>query len=163
MQRFGTPKYKKTLLEKCKFILNKYEINSILNDEDKIYMTTIIQNHKEAKQKIGCGIKNIRIRLSQYNNKAFYIERNDGTTTDFSYIKSLYHASPISDIKKACRTAIYQDILYYKDQLYKKKVICIICNKEISKEELHIHHNKPDFNEIFNINVASIFTRSQTQ
>jgi hypothetical protein len=62
------------------------------------------RGHKEAKQKIGIGIKAFQVRLNQDfvpHCRCFYIIRKDGSVEDFSYRKCVGNILPLPSNLKA--------------------------------------------------------------
>lgn len=53
------------------------------------FMLEILSRHPEAEQKVGPGVRAIRITTSKYGNRCFEVLRVDGTSAEFSYIKCL--------------------------------------------------------------------------
>jgi hypothetical protein len=73
--------------EFAKTILVKYAGNDILSKEDQEFMIAYFEQfHYEWKRKNGVGIENVFIKKSEWDNNEFWIKRNDGSTTDVSYI-----------------------------------------------------------------------------
>lgn len=106
---------KKQLKERCKKILNSYNLCEYINKEDFDFMISIIEEHPNRSQKVGSGIKNIFISMTQYKTRGFCIERIDGTITDFSYISCVDPKNKLDEIKIACRYAIKNDIMNIKN------------------------------------------------
>lgn len=101
--------------EKCSEILNKYPINGVIEDIDEFrFLLSIFQMHPEWKAKEGLGIKYISIVKNQYN-RCFQLNRIDNSSTDISFIHSISKPSKISEIKKACRDAIREYIVKFRD------------------------------------------------
>ena len=143
--------------EKCKDILNKYEIGHIIKDELN-FLISIFKNHPEWKTKRGVGGKNIFIGKDNYGHRCFYITRTDNTITDISYLKSISgkKESDIIKINKACRTAIRSEIVNFRN----KNVIygvtkCSITNEILTKNNTHIDHYDFTFDHMFKIWIAS--------
>jgi hypothetical protein len=97
-----------------KDILNKYSIEgqSISKSDFEFFIELL----KPRADKIGCGIKQIFLKYNKYGGKTFWIERIDGTRTDFSVYKLLDYISNKGmqskneiDFRKACRTSIVED------------------------------------------------------
>lgn len=119
---------KKDMKEKCKEMLKKKTINT----EEQDFLLELIKNHPEAKKKIGCGIKKFFIQKTMYGTNGFHLIRFDDTSTDFSYIQCFVKKNPLQDIKKACRSAIYEDMLNMRKE-----------------KDTVIHHNIISFDELF--------------
>ena len=102
-----------------KRIHNKYKENDIVSDEDKEFLIKCLEFRGDrGDNKIGCGVENIYLRRTKYNNLCFCIKRYDGTTTDFSYTKIFQRVSNSKKniieyiyFSESCRNAIRDDIL----------------------------------------------------
>lgn len=73
-------------------------LRQILHDSDlgveldrplQEFMADILQRHPEAAQKIGPGVRAIRVTTSKYGNRCFEVLRVDETSAEFSYLKCL--------------------------------------------------------------------------
>ena len=103
-------------------IFVKEKFNSYCNGEtvsplDTMFFIELLKMRTDGGvTKIGCGIKRMFIRKNKYGGSTLWIERTDGSETDFSIYKSLDRkTSRIKltqneiDFRKACRTAIVDD------------------------------------------------------
>lgn len=122
---------KKQMKEKCKEILRR----GYIKDEEQNFLHQIIGMHTEYNQKKGVGIKKFFIQKNQYKINGFYLERNDGTITDFSYIHSITPRTNNQKISIACRTAIRCDVFDIKN----------------GDNDIHVHHENISFAEIVKI------------
>lgn len=95
---------KKALTEECRRIL--YNEN-VIEGADFHFMMHILSLHRESELKIGVGVKRIFRQDNLYGTKGFGLERLDGTTTDFSFVKAISHPSQKTEVKTACRHAIF--------------------------------------------------------
>lgn len=99
-------------------ILNKYIFeNQTISEEDTLFFIDVLKLREDAgATKIGCGIKRMFLRNNKYGGRGIWIERIDGTETDFSIYKPIgrktngvkYTQKEI-DFQNACRTAIVED------------------------------------------------------
>lgn len=82
---------KKAAKEFVRNIVSRYEEKESLVTEDFSFVYDLLTIHPESEQKIGCGISKIFVDLdAQYKrNKCFYLERKDGSTTDFSWVSCI--------------------------------------------------------------------------
>lgn len=72
-------------LEYLKNMLNTYSPEERVNEEDACFLALALENHPEAKEKIGPGIKGFFVRRADYSTQCFWVERTDGTEVKFSY------------------------------------------------------------------------------
>ena len=124
----------------------KYMLNNDIADYDFL-LDFIRKCHPDAEIKIGCGVKRFFIKQNWqengYGTLGFQIERMDGTTTDFSYIKALNHPSPWQEYCKACRLAVEEDILSFKMKSLLSGVnYCPYTGERLFKD-CHVDHKAP--------------------
>ena len=146
---------KKEILEKCKSILNKYEIGEYIYWNDFDFMTDVFSKHEEWELKRGLGISDISIIKDTFGGRCFCLHRTDGSNTDISYIKSVYSNTKISDIKKACRSAIRGEIVTFRNNnvIYDDSK-CAITYETLTKGNVHIDHYDLTFASMFKLWIA---------
>lgn len=139
-------------------ILKTYPINTVLTGQDKNMLLVLLQKHPKAKDKIGCGIKDIRVAGEKWS-KRFEIIRTDGSTTDISYRKCLYGEKKQIDIfRDACRTAVVPDILAFRDRVLATNPICRYRNIPLNRDNCIVDHVKP---KVFNVIVGNFISANQ--
>lgn len=94
LQNFFSLKDIQKLSLSLKHLLNKYDINSQLNEADKTLVIVALHFHPRFKEKIGKGAPEIKVGYhSEYDNsRCFMLVREDGTVEDFSYHKCVQNA-----------------------------------------------------------------------
>lgn len=122
---------KKALTERCREIL--YGSQEVVN-EDFEFMMGILSRHSDADKKIGCGVKRMwSDRNPVYTHtRCFFIERLDGSVTDFSFTSCITKAN---DFKAACRNAIRPQIKAFR-----------VSNNV--PDDYHVDHDPESFNSI---------------
>lgn len=144
--------YTKTkALEIIKEILNKYPLESNLNENDFKTVIDALDYHPNKDEKIGCGVTAIKIVKEEiYGHRRFDLIRKDGSRQDFSYIKSLTASNlHFKDVMHAMRYSILDQVREFKNSLYgnKKYVRCAITGLNIQKKDAHTDHKSPfEFN-----------------
>ena len=114
-------------------ILVKYAGNDILSKDDQEFMIAYFEQfHYEWKRKNGVGIENLFIKKSEWDNNEFWIKRNDGSTTDVSYIIRKI-ARP--DYKYWLELALGNAIKVEDDKSLKEIVLAFVKAKEITISE----------------------------
>lgn len=143
---------KKQKTERCREILYKYKANSIIEDDNEIqFLLSIFENHAEWHTKQGVGIKSISVAKNQFG-VGFQLNRVDGTFTDISFTRSISNPTKISEIKKACRTAIRKYIIDYRNSNVVFGVsTCPFTGEILNKENTHIDHYDLTFDAMFNL------------
>ena len=107
---------KKSLAQKCKWILNSYKDGDRLNMFDEEFMIDFFTQLAKSHKLKGKKIVEVDVRKSKkYRKKLqFWIKREDGTKTDISYIKCIWPRKKIEEISDACRRAVEDIITKYK-------------------------------------------------
>lgn len=144
-------KFQKNALAFFKEILNSHRVNKTIEGEEHYFLLALLERHPEAIQKIGVGVERFYKAPTEMGTSCFWLERSDGSKTDFSYItavtakgKSLYQ-----EFAEACRNTIRADLIKTKEEFFKQnadeneKVECEITGEKIAIYESHLDHKKP--------------------
>ena len=111
--------------------------------DDMQMMLHVLDSHPEARQKIGAGVKRIFVGVppDPYKRlgKCFWVERTDGTLTDFSFLKCLSAPSARTYVLRACRQLVVPQILAFRNAL-PAVFRCPLRGVEVMREEAHIDH-----------------------
>jgi len=143
---------KKETIKQIQLILNKpFRTRRILSTKEFNFVHTILEHHPEFNKKEKCGIEDIFIKKTIYNNNGFFIRRLDGTITDFSYLKCINGSNKLQEIKSMFRSAIRPQIVSFKYSIFNSdnEVICPITKKKLNNNNCHVDHYKPTFNQLF--------------
>ena len=141
-------------------LVGRYETEVDLSAEDFDFMLTLLLSHENSTEKIGPGVKRMWLQSTRYGNKCFWLERLDGTKTDFSYYKCLTASNDHSDYLKACRKAIEPLVIGVRDSVFgdRDKICCPILGIQITRHESHVDHYPHQF-----IDLAKEFFISQNK
>uniref|UniRef100_A0A0D9W8E5 DNA-directed RNA polymerase n=1 Tax=Leersia perrieri TaxID=77586 RepID=A0A0D9W8E5_9ORYZ len=76
-------------------MLREYTLNAVVTEQDKSCLVEALKFHPRWNDKIGAGIREIKIGVnpSHLNSRCFIVLRNDDTTADFSYKKCVLGAA----------------------------------------------------------------------
>jgi Protein of unknown function (DUF3223) len=142
---------KKELLEKCRNILYKYSNHpTISNIEDRNFVLQLFEQHPEWNLKKGVGIKSISVINGSFNTKCFQLNRIDGSSTDISFTKCISNPTKISQVKKACRSAIRPEIIKFRNENVIYGIsFCGFTNEILYPDNTHIDHYDITFDEMF--------------
>lgn len=143
---------KEHITKECQRILRSTPLNGCVeNQSDFEFLLSLFQCHSEWDIKQGGQkIKRIEVRRTDWNNKCFWLVREDGTGTDISFKACLKSITKEENVKRACRTAEDPRILEYKRSLTFPR-ICTISHEVLnSLKDTHIDHYDPDFDVIVN-------------
>lgn len=82
-------KYQKDALAYFYRMLLRYQNLQIIHGQDHDLLSSLIEYHPNAHQKIGVGIKTFFKARTKKGTSCFWLERKDGTTIDFSFITAV--------------------------------------------------------------------------
>jgi hypothetical protein len=135
----------------CKSMLARYRNGENANDEDARFLRNLLERHPEAHQKIGCGTKRFFRDRTDQGTDCFWLERNDGIKTEFSYVSCVNAKgnSLYQEFAEACRQAVQPYLDAAKKAHFEKhgdadgKVPCEVTGELVAIYESHLDHKKP--------------------
>lgn len=145
---------KKLKKQKCKEILNSYNLSEKVNKKDKLFLIDVFKNHPNWEEKRGLGGKSIIVNRDSFGHRCFYIKRIDNSIESISYHSAIRGESKsnIDIIKTACRNTIHSEIVSFsKNNVVLNKTKCVISGEILTKENINIDHYDLTFIEMFNI------------
>ena len=105
------------------------------------FVRDLLDRHPQAVSKIGPGVHAIRIAVNlPYRTKGFWVEREDGTVTDFSYLECLKPESQATKFRKACRTAVVEQVRQAGANIPPR---CPITDEPLGPGNAHVDHAPP--------------------
>lgn len=117
--------------------------------EEYDFVLSVLKKHHDWRNK--SKGQNIRIvtRIATYGTKCFWLVREDGTSTDISYLQAL-NGKPSSrqDIAKACRNAVKDIIAAARKKVNLGVDRCPYTNEILTAQNLHIDHYNLKFSEL---------------
>lgn len=149
-----TFKTKKAIEDRAKQVLWSTPIGQRLSGSDYDFMYALLQNHECASEKVGCGVRFIYIGSTpgyegSKNGRGFWIERTDGSKTDFSYRVCITPNNKDAQIKSAFRAAIADQIQNFKTTYFQNRedylgrVRCQLTREMVDFRQVHIDHLTP--------------------
>jgi hypothetical protein len=134
-----------------KAMLARYRPGDSIHATDAVHLHQLIERHVEAPQKIGGGIARFYVERTNKGTCCFWLERTDGSRTDFSYI-SCIKAKPKTlnqEFAEACREAVADDLRAAKRAYFDAhgdetgRVPCDITGELLLPHESHLDHAHP--------------------
>ncbi len=137
-----------------RFIVGRYVDYESLDNEDVEFMLAILERHPRASEKIGCGVISMHIESTMEfggRSRGFWLLRNDGTGTDFSWRKCL-RMKPVghdANVRSALRAIVASDVATYKHALFggladkDGLVRCPKTGRMITFDESQVDHVEP--------------------
>lgn len=101
----------------AKEVLNKHRLGEEVTNHEKDFLIAALHlRGQRGLEKIGCGVRRIWVDNNEFSGRGFFLERIDGSITEFSYLKCFSghtrrakKSQHLKDIEAACRTAILRD------------------------------------------------------
>jgi hypothetical protein len=130
-------------------------VNGTFTVEDEKFLRDLVAIHPCAEEKIGPGINQFSARKNM-NNVGFWIERIDGSETDFSFIACLDGDTLERMILLTMRNAVKHQVAPFREAAIAAGVVCSITGERLTSKNCHIDHESPTF-----IEIASDFISSE--
>ena len=135
-----------------KEMLSRYKDGDEVNPEDQVLLHELLLRHPDASQKIGVGVKRFfRDQSPDHNTSCFHVEREDGTSTDFSYPECVLSVKPTLEqyYYRACRQSVSDILTNKKNSLFDQGTVrCCKTNEIVTKETSEYRHTTPVFSKI---------------
>jgi hypothetical protein len=136
---------KKTAKDFVREIISRHAAKSSLAAEDFSFVSDLLAIHPESEQKIGCGISRIFVDFdAQYHrNKCFYLERHDGSSTDFSWVSCIDGRNIRRETFDAFRNAVTDQIDSFKSKQLLAGIFCPYTSESLHNGNCHVDHESP--------------------
>jgi len=128
-------------------IHSKYKDHEAISEPHLTFMVALLRHHPWSDQKIGAGVRKMWVApTKQYQTRCFWLERIDGTKTDFSFRQCLELPSEIRDFKQACRQAVAPFVIDLKRRFFQNRLspLCPILHIPMTLETSHVDHTPPN-------------------
>lgn len=138
-------KSKSDVVDECKRIRGEFtslDARFITHAEDVAFLHDLVAMHPEASEKIGSGIAGFRVASDGRLGVCFWIDRSDGTSTDFSFVRCL-SPSPWRLFSDAARTAIEPQINSVRSGIVFGKSVCAVSGELLQPGSTHVDHSYP--------------------
>lgn len=137
-------KSQKSLKIYVRSILDRYPVGTQLEPIDFLFCQDLLRRHPESVEKIGCGLKSIRVEIhSPWTTKGFTLTRIDGTAEDFSFNTCLSGLGLSSRqlFNKAARHAIFDQIKTLKRSLVSDgSILCSVSGEWLPYCDIEMDH-----------------------
>lgn len=116
-----------------------------LSEEDSAFLRDLIERHPERDQKVGVGIRRFFVAADGFGRRCFWLERVDGSRTDFSFKSCLTPPTHETDVRQALRHLITEQIIAFRDNAFSlsPEVPCAITGAMVNSDGSHIDHRPP--------------------
>lgn len=105
----------------------------------------VLDMHPDSDIKIGCGVARMYVRQNAVyrRNREFWLQRLDDTETDFSFNECLKPTTPLKKFKIACRNAIRDDVIAFRDKNLTQDSVCPFTGQTLTVQNVHVDHVPP--------------------
>ena len=161
---------KSTLEERIRNILHCYRDGQSLSQADFSFMLEVLRWHPDYELKKGVGIKSIITKTNPFyrNTRCFWIIRQDGSDTDFSYLECLKGTPHEHKFINACRVAVEPYTQKFKREFFEnlngEQAICPLTGEPLFFIGSHVDHQAPrtfqqlvkEFVSHYNIDISQV-------
>lgn len=115
------------------------------------FLRASVDDHSCAALKRGTGVAQFLVGSNAYGSRTFYIQRTDGTQTDFSYMKCIDKnlSAPRTRLIRALRAEIWPNVEELKSQYFdmhgdeRRQISCPITGEKVGFADAHADHIPP--------------------
>lgn len=127
----------------CQELLHKYPPGERLSGDDDMDVYCLFKHHPEFQEKRGAGVLYFTVEHAFRGTKCFFVHREDGSSTDFSFMTCIYGSSKAQDFRKACREAVFTDIMNFRRTHLLPGSVCPITGEVLTEANTHVDHAPP--------------------
>jgi len=137
---------KKAVATHVRAVVERYLDHVDLAEEDFSFLQELLTHHPWAAQKMGAGVKRIWIADSGRKNRCFFLERVDGSRTDFSWLQCLSPKDYRLDFHKACRAVIEPVMNTFRLNFLRNnpRAVCEVLKVPLNLGNSHCDHKAPN-------------------
>lgn len=147
---------KKVLIQACKDVLYGNKIGTALTGSDFDLINNVLKLHHDYDNKVGSSSYDIIVGHCQVNakNNMFYINRSDGTSTDFSFYKCILPQSKVTKVKRSLKDTIRLQMMGYKGTYFEDHgdaggiLKFCVSGESVCMSNSHLDHYPKQFDEI---------------
>lgn len=132
---------KTALLAHCSAMLKQ----PTLTLDDEQFLVALLEGHPESAQKIGVGVRRVFVNADGFGGRCFWLERVDGSCTDFSFRSCVTPPLHANEVRMALRQLVTDQIIEFRDATFvASSVACAITGELIASDAAHVDHRPPD-------------------
>lgn len=138
---------KTSVLERCKKIRGPYKPGvprRIVDPQEVAFLQDLLKLHPRSEKKRGVGIRGFRVAADSQMGVCFWVDRIDGTSTDFSFNECLSGGNRWADFRAAARKAVLDQVLDFKmKNLVYGETRCAASGALLEPGSTHVDHEAP--------------------
>jgi hypothetical protein len=131
---------KKAISDRCSGLLRATSFSS----EDNAFLFDLLALHPESELKIGCGIAGFKVGPDAYGKRCLWLDRIDGSDTDWSFTKCLLPPTHERKVREALRYLVKDQVIRFRDLELTRTNECAITGYPITATTCHVDHIPPD-------------------
>jgi hypothetical protein len=133
---------KKAIEDRCRELLRR---PTAFSEEEHSFLADLLALHHEADDKIGCGVTRFYSDGDNWGKRCFWLERVDGTKTDWSFKTCLKPPTHEKDVLAALRLLVDPQVRRFRDRELggKQPVLCAITRQPVTRATVHVDHTPP--------------------
>jgi hypothetical protein len=129
-------------------LVARYQDGQTIAGADEDFVRALLHTHPNHAAKVGSGISRLTVRTVTnhgHRTRCFWIDRTDGTRTDFSWHACLTPPSPAQDARRAFRDALGPQLADFKARrLAAGPVTCPHTGAALTLSNAHADHVAPN-------------------
>lgn len=134
--------------EHVRNLVARYPDGAAISQVDTAFLKDLLELHPRVDEKVGSGVNSFTINTNwEYSNtRTIFINRTDGSRTDFSWIKCIDGETSHQLQMQALRVAVMDQIIAFKQSqfLHGRTVTCSETGEALSWQDCHVDHCAPD-------------------
>lgn len=132
-------------------IFSKYKDFDFISGDHLSFMIGLLGYHPWGKQKIGVGVARMWLQPNGvYPTRSFWLERFDGSRTDFSFYQCVNPPDFLRDFKDACRRSVAPFVISFRRRFFDScggVAVCPVLGVRMTLYSSHVDH-EPSFDFI---------------
>ena len=137
---------KAAVQRRAKELLRTVPVGTSLAGQDLAFVLALLALHPRSAEKVGAGISRVLIQAGMHRRPGFWLQRTDGTATDFSYMKCLGIKNSRSDILKAFRFCVVDQVLRVREEQLagRTEFFCPVDQVVVPASDAQVDHAPPN-------------------
>jgi len=107
------------------------------------FLADVLAMHPEAEHKIGVGVARFYVDADGFGGVCFWLERVDGSKTDWSFRACLKAPTHEQEVRSALRRLIADHVVSFRDAAVAIDPVCAITGARVTASTAHVDHKPP--------------------
>jgi hypothetical protein len=110
---------------------------------DEVFLLDLLAMHPEYEQKVGVGVARFFVNPDGFGGRCFWLERLDGSKTDWSFRSCLTPPTHEQEVRSALRRLVMYQVLEFRDLAIETDARCAITGIQVTRHSAHVDHRPP--------------------